>query len=97
MLKSSVTGLRELAATLRQDRLMEKLKEDNLRFKAKSDESMRRATSIERNDLDVLVFIPLTLPSLFLFSSLLRGNIPSPPIPHANIYPNNPPMSTLII
>ena len=66
MLKSSVTGLRELVATLRQDRLMEKLKEDNLRFKAKSDESMRRATSIERNNLDVLVFIPLTLPSLFL-------------------------------
>ena len=65
MLKSSVTGLRELVATLRQDRLMEKLKEDNLRFKAKSDESMRRATSIERN-LDVLVFIHLTLPSLFL-------------------------------
>ena len=80
MLKSSVTGLRELVATLRQDRLMEKLKEDNLRFKAKSDESRRRATSIERN-LDVLVFIHLTLPSLFL-SPLSCGD---------TFFPSDPP------
>ena len=43
VLKSAVTGWRELLVTLRQERMMEQLKEENLRYKAKSDESMRRA------------------------------------------------------
>merc|ERR1719161_2324195 len=46
VLKSTVTGWRELVATLRQERIMEKLKEENLAYKAKSDESMRRAMSM---------------------------------------------------
>ena len=35
-----------MLATLRQERIMEKLKEENLAYKAKSDESMRRAMSM---------------------------------------------------
>merc|ERR1719160_2187600 len=46
VLKSVVTGWCELVATLRQERIMEKLKEENLAYKAKSDESMRRAMSM---------------------------------------------------
>ena len=46
VLKSTVTGWRELVATLRQERIMEKLKEENLGYKAKRDESMRRAMSM---------------------------------------------------
>ena len=43
VLKSTVTGWRGLVATLRQERVMEKLKEENLAHKAKRDETMRRA------------------------------------------------------
>ena len=43
VLKRTVTGWRELVATLRQERVMEKLKEENLAHKAKRDERMRRA------------------------------------------------------
>ena len=42
---SAVTGLGESLGTLRQERLREQLKEENLRYQAKSDESMRRAMS----------------------------------------------------
>ena len=43
VLKSTVTGWRELVTTLRQERVMENLKEENLAYKAKREESMRRA------------------------------------------------------
>ena len=46
VLKSVVPGWYELLATLRQERVMEKLKEENLGYKAKRDESMRRAMSM---------------------------------------------------
>ena len=44
--KSALTGWGESLRTLRQERLMEQLKEENLRYKAKSDESRRRALSM---------------------------------------------------
>ena len=43
VLKSTVTGWRELVTTSRQERVMENLKEENLAYKAKREESMRRA------------------------------------------------------
>ena len=55
MLKSVMTGWRELVATSRQARVIEKLKEENPAqklkeenpaYKAKSDETMRRAMSM---------------------------------------------------
>ena len=46
VLKSFVTIWYELIATLRQEGIMEKLKEENLGYKAKRDESMRRAMSM---------------------------------------------------
>ena len=44
--KSAVTGRGESIGTLRQEWLREQLKEENSRYKAKSDESMRRAMSM---------------------------------------------------
>ena len=46
VLKSVVTGWCKLLATLRQERIMKKLKEENLTYKAKNDEPTRRAMSI---------------------------------------------------
>ena len=43
VLKRTVTGWRELVTTSGQERVMKKLKEENLAYKAKRDESMRRA------------------------------------------------------
>ena len=49
------TGWRELLVTLRQERMMEQLKEENLRYKAKSDEPMRRTMSMMVRDQAGLV------------------------------------------
>merc|ERR550514_1536080 len=46
LLKNIVTNWRDELATLRQERMVERLKEENLRLKGKSDESMRRAMSM---------------------------------------------------